>query len=94
MAGGKNMSGQSQDLKAIIDKLRSKFEQPAPTHGTVLRCTPDAGSPLPDLSASGSKTIALITMRGTRDDLINMATANQQLCAVSDKTRALFELDT
>jgi hypothetical protein len=88
------MSGQSQDLKAIIDKLRSKFEQPAPTHGTVLRCTPDADSPLPALSASGSITIALITMRNIRDDVLALAEANQQRCAVSDKTRALFELDT
>jgi hypothetical protein len=88
------MSGPSQDLKAIIDKLRSTFKQPAQTHGTVQRCTPDAGSPPPDLSASGSTEIALITMRNTRDDLINMAEANQQRCAVSDETRALFELDT
>lgn len=62
------MSGPSQDLKAVIDKLRTKLEQPAQTHGTVQRCT--------------------------RDDLINMAAANQQRCAVSDETRALFELDT
>lgn len=68
------MSNPMHAFRASIDNMRRKFEQPAPTHGTVTRCTPDAGGDLPSLSASGSMEIAMITRERIAGDVAQYVT--------------------